>query len=46
VLKGEKERREKESVAFLAQFRASSGANGKSKCFAHLPMFSPLFGSL
>jgi hypothetical protein len=41
MLKGEKERRERKSVALLAQFRTSSGANGKSKCFAHLPIFCP-----
>jgi hypothetical protein len=39
VLNGEKERREKESVALLAEFRVSSGANRKSKCFIHLPIF-------
>jgi hypothetical protein len=45
VLKGEKEKREKESVALLAQFITSSGANGKSNCFAHLPSFAHMFGS-
>jgi hypothetical protein len=41
VLNGEKERREKESVALLAEFRVSSGANRKSKYFIHLLIFCP-----
>jgi hypothetical protein len=45
VLKGENERREKESVALLAQFRASSGANGRTNVLPICPSFASLFGS-